>query len=227
MATELQIPPGTKLQLACDVPLGKTPEFNMVSTFKKALDSSAFLISIPIVGGKSLPLDENQKMLIRVSHGSDDFLIAAYADDEVKEGIRRYWKMRRVSEHRNFIKRRDERLKVTLKIDYCQPTWPIGEDGRIRTEESRTLDISAGGASFFLNRLLDVGEVVVLNLPRIGTEPEGAAISELVCAVCWSREAPKGSSFRFLCGVQFRMGSDAQREQVQNYMLYVKKLFRL
>ena len=67
----------------------------------------------------------------------------------------------------------------------------------------------------------------MLNLPRIGTEPEGAAISELVCAVCWSREAPKGSSFRFLCGVQFRMGSDAQREQVQNYMLYVKKTFKL
>ena len=227
MATELKIPPGTKLQMAYDVPLGQTPEFNMVCTFKKALDASAFLISIPIVGGKSLPLDENQKMLIRVTQGSEDFLIAAYADDEVKEGIRRYWKMRRVSEQRSFIKRRDERLKVMLKLQYYQPTWPIAEDGTIHSAESMSLDISAGGASFFLNRLFDVGELVVLSLPRIGTAPEGSAIGDIVAAICWSREAPKGSSFRFLCGVQFRTGSEAQKEQIQNYMLYVKKLYKL
>lgn len=227
MASELNISPGTKLQMAYDVPPGKTPDFNMVCTFKKALDTSAFLISIPIVGGKSLLMDENQKMLIRVNHGGEDFLIAAYADDEVKEGIRRYWKMRRVSEQRNFIKRRDERLKVALKLDYWQPTWPIDEDGKIRTEESMSLDISAGGAAIFLNRLYDVGEVVMLNLPRIGTAPEGMAITDIVSAVCWSREAPKGSNFRFICGVQFRMGDDAQREQLQNYMLYVKKLLKL
>ena len=227
MASELKILPGTKLQMAYDVPQGQMPDFHMVCTFKKALDASAFLISIPIVNGKSLLLDENQKMLIRVSQGSEDFLIAAYADDEVKEGIRRYWKMRRVSEQRNFIKRKDERLKVALKVDYYQPTWPINENGKISTEESMTLDISAGGAAIFVNRLFDVGEVVVLNLPRIGTEPDGTAISDVVAAVCWGREAPKGSIYRFVCGVQFRMGDDAQREQLQNYTLYMKKLFKL
>ena len=122
MSSELKIPPGTKLRVAYDVPLGQEPDFNMMCTFKKALDESAFLISIPMVGGKTLLLDENQKMLIRATQGSEELIIAAYADDEVKEGIRRYWKMRRVSEQRELIKRKDERLKITLKVDYYQPT---------------------------------------------------------------------------------------------------------
>lgn len=227
MASELKIPAGTKLHMAYDVPPGKEPDFNMVCTFNKALDESAFLISVPMVGGKSLLMDENQKMLIRINQGSEELIVAAYADDIVKEGIRRYWKMRRVSEQREFIKRRDERLKVALKIDYFQPTWPIGDDGRISTEESLTLDVSAGGAALFVNRHFEVGEVMVLNLPRVGMAPEGAAIPEVIAAVCWGREAPKGSNYRFLSGVQFRMGDDAQREQLQNYMLYVKKLFKL
>ena len=227
MASELTIPAGTKLHMAYDVPPGKEPDFNMVCTFKKAIDLSAFLVSIPMVGGKSLLLDENQKMLIRVPQGSEELIIAAYADDIVQEGIRRYWKMRRVSEQREFIKRKDERLKVALKVDYYQPTWPINDEGNISTEESLTLDVSAGGAALFLNSRFEVGEAIIMNLPRIGMSPEGAAIPEIVAAVCWYREAPKGSSYRFICGVQFRMGDDAQREQIQNYMLYVKKLFKL
>ena len=227
MASELKIPAGTKLRVAYDTPLGKEPEYNMVCTFSKAIDESAFLVSVPMVGGKSLLMDENQKMLIRVNQGGEELVIAAYADDVVKEGIRRYWKMRRVSEQRQFIKRRDERLKIALKVDYFQPTWPIGDDGRIGTEESMTLDVSAGGAALFVNRHFEVGEVIVLNLPRIGVGPEGAAVPEVVAAVCWGREAPKGSSYRFVCGVQFRMGDDAQREQLQNYMLYVKRTFKL
>lgn len=227
MASELKIPAGTKLRVAYDAPLGKEPEYNMVCTFNKAIDESAFLISVPMVGGKKLLLDENQKMLLQVNQGSEAFVIAAYADDVVKEGIRSYWKMRRVSEQREFIKRKDERLKIALKVDYFQPTWPIDDNGRISTEESMTLDVSAGGAALFVNRHFEVGEVIVLNLPRIGIDPEGAAIPEVVAAVCWGREAPKGSSYRFVCGVQFRMGDDAQREQLQDYMLYVKRTFKL
>lgn len=227
MASELKIPPGTKLHIAYDVPLGQQPDFNMVCTFKKALDESAFLISIPMVGGKSLLLDENQKMLIRVAQGSEELIVAAYADDEVKEGIRRYWKMRRVSEQRELIRRKDERLKVALRVEYYQPTWPINEDGTISTEESMTLDVSAGGAALFVNRHFDVGEAVVMGLPRIGISPEGAAIPDIIAAVCWGREAPKGSNYRFVCGVQFRMGDDAQRELLQNYMMNLKKTFKL
>ena len=227
MASELKIPPGTRLHMAYDVPLGQEPDFNMMCTFKKALDESAFLVSIPMVGGKSLLLDENQKMLIRVTQGGTEMIIAAYADDEVKDGIRRYWKMRRVSEQRELVRRKDERLKVALKVEYFQPTWPLNEDGSISTEEAMTLDVSSGGVALFVNRFFEVGEAVVMNLPRIGISQEGAAISDIVGAVCWSREAPKGSSYRFVCGFQFRMGDDAQRELIQNYMMNVKKTFKL
>ena len=114
MAGELKIKPGTRLAIAFDAPLGKQPEFDMVSTFAKALDESAFLISIPMKGGKPLAMDESQKLLIRYGHGEDTMIVAGYPDDTVKEGIRRYWRIRRVTEQRAFFKRADERLKVAL-----------------------------------------------------------------------------------------------------------------
>lgn len=49
MAGSLQIKHGTKIQVAYDVPPGQQPQFNMICTFNKALDESAFLVSIPIV----------------------------------------------------------------------------------------------------------------------------------------------------------------------------------
>lgn len=54
MAGSLQIKHGTKIQVAYDVPAGQQPQFNMICTFNKALDESAFLVSIPIVDGKML-----------------------------------------------------------------------------------------------------------------------------------------------------------------------------
>lgn len=118
MSGTLEIRSGTKLTMAFDVPMGKEPEFNLVCTFAKALDESAFLISIPMKGGKVLPLDENQKLLIRYGKGEDVMILAGYADDIVKEGLRRYWKIRRVTEQRQFFQRKDERLKVALGIQY-------------------------------------------------------------------------------------------------------------
>ena len=65
MAGVLKIKSGTKLQVAFDAALGEQPNFNMVCTFNKSLDESAFLISIPMVNGKPLQMDESQKLLIR------------------------------------------------------------------------------------------------------------------------------------------------------------------
>lgn len=52
MAGALKINPGTKLRMAFDVPIGQEPKFNMICTFNKSLDESAFLVSIPMVGEK-------------------------------------------------------------------------------------------------------------------------------------------------------------------------------
>ena len=113
MADELKIRSGTKLRMALDVPFGKEPEFNLICTFVKSLDSASFLISIPMRDGAPLPLDDQQKLLICYGSAADTKIVAGYADDVVKEGIRRCWKIRRVSEQRQFFRRTDERLKVT------------------------------------------------------------------------------------------------------------------
>ena len=226
MAGELRIKSGTKLRMALDVPLGKEPEFNLVCTFVKSLDMASFLISIPMRDGQPMPLDDQKKLLIRYGTDKDAMIVAGYADDVVKEGIRRCWKIRRVAEQRQFFQRADERLKVTVRITYSQPTWRPASDGVIRPEEGLTLDISAGGLAAYVGMRLNVGEVCDVNLPAIGTAKDGRAISA-VAAVCWTREAPKGSPFRFVCGYQFRFADGEEREQMQNYVGNIKKRYKL
>lgn len=227
MAGKLKIKSGTKLQMAFDVPVGQDPNFNMICTFNKAVDDSVFLISIPVVGGKPLEMDEAQKLLIKYGSGSDAMILAGYADDIVKDGIRRYWKIRRVSEQRQFFQRTDERVKVTLKVQYKQETWSVNEDGIIEPEEGMSLDISAGGAALYVNRRFDVGEVCEISLPRIGTSEKGHAIEDIVSAICWMREAPKGSLYRNICGVQFRFSDDMERKRMQSYVENVKDKYKL
>jgi hypothetical protein len=227
MAAALKIKNGSKLQLAFDTPIGKEPVFDMVCTFQKALDESAFLISIPMRGGQPLQMDENVKLLFRCGAGADATILAGYPDDLVKDGIRRYWKIRRVTEQRQFFKRADERLKVALRMNYWQDTWPLNDDGQIEKNDGMTLDISNGGAAIYLNRHFDVGEVCMLDLPRVGLGAEGAALSGLVAAVCWAREAPKGSLYRFICGLQFRFGDPSESDRVKAYVANIQKKYKL
>lgn len=226
MAGALNIRSGTKLLLAFDTEVGREPEFNLICTFFKSLDESAFLISIPMKGGKALPLDENQKLLIRYGEGDGAMVLAGYADDIIKEGLRRYWKIRRVTEQRQFFKRADERLKVAIGIEYIQDTWPVNYDGIIEKEEGLSLDISAGGLALYLNRVFQVGEICEVTLPNIGISEEGKG-RDLVATICWSREAPKGSIYRNICGMQFRYEDEAERESVKGYLAYLKKKYRL
>lgn len=174
-----------------------------------------------------MPMDDTRKLLIRYGTDKDAMIVAGYADDMVKEGIRRCWKIRRVAEQRQFFQRADERLKVTLPITYSQPTWQPDSDGVIRPDEGLTLDISAGGLAAYVSRRLIVGEVCDVSLPAIGTAREGRAISGAVAAVCWVREAPKGSPFRFVCGYQFRFADGGEREQMQDYVGNIKKRYKL
>lgn len=227
MPDELHIRSGTKLRLALDAPLGKEPEFNLICTFVKALDTATFLISIPMKDGAPLPLDEQQKLLICYGSEADQKIVAGYADDVVKEGIRRCWKIRRVSEQRQFFRRTDERLKVTIPIKFIQPTWRPNEDGIIPPEDGMTLDISAGGLATYLNPGMAVGEVCEMTLPTIGTNKEGKEISGVVAVVCWSREAPKGSPFRRVAGFQFRFADSVERQQLQDYVANIKKRYKL
>ncbi len=227
MAGALQIKQGTKMRVAFDVPANQEPQFNMMSTFNKALDESAFLVSIPMHEGKALIPDENQKMLFRYGEGEESQVIAGYVDDIVKEGIRRFWKVRRVAENRQFVKRVDVRMKVELPITFMQDTWALNSQGEIDKEKGETADISNNGLAVYMNRWFDVGESCRFTLPRIGTVSEGQDAQDVVGTVCWTRELPKGGSYRFLSGVQLRFSDLQERGQMQNYVSFVKKRYKL
>ena len=142
MAGTLQIKHGAKMRVAYDASVGQEPKFNMVCTFNKAIDESAFLVSVPMVGGKALIPEDTQKMLFQYGEGDDAQIIAGYVDDTVKEGIRRYWKVRRVTEQRQLIKRIDVRMKIELPVQFMQDTWSLNADGEIDKEQGQTMDIS-------------------------------------------------------------------------------------
>lgn len=226
MAGKVKIKNGTRLRLAYDAPLGQEPSFNFVCTFTRAIDESFFLISIPIKDGKPLIMDENSKLLIRYTAGSEELILAGYPDAEVREGIHRYWKIRRVSEQRQFFQRVDERVKVSLRVEYFQHTWHVNEDGTITKEDGMTLDISAGGVACYVNRLFDVGESCDMTLPRIGTTDDGKSIT-VTGEVCWKREAPKGSLYRHIVGLQFRFDDNENKDDLKKYIMNVKRRYKV
>lgn len=106
-------------------------------------------------------------------------------------------------------------------------TWTPNYDGIIEKEDAMSLDISAGGMAVYLNHRFEVGEICEITLPNIGTSKEGQGIPDVVSVVCWEREAPKGSIYRNVCGLQFRFGDGQERKQMQNYVAHIKKRYKL
>ena len=176
MAGTLQIKHGAKMRVAYDAPVGQEPKFNMVCTFNKAIDESAFLVSVPLVGGKALIPEDTQKMLFQYGDGDDAQIIAGYVDDKVKEGIRQ------------LIKRIDVRMKIELPVQFMQDTWALNSDGEIDKEQGQTMDISNNGLAVYMNHWFDVGESCIFTLPRIGTVSAGQKSHDVVGVVCWMRE---------------------------------------
>ena len=222
----LDIKRGTKMQLAKDAAVGQEPVFNMLSTFNKELDESAFLVSIPMLDGKPLQADESQKFLFRYEEGEETRIIAGYVDDVIKEGIRR-WKIRRVTENRQFVKRIDVRMKVELPVKFMQDTWELNSQGEIEQESGETMDISNNGLAVYMNRWFEVGETCIFTLPRLGNASEGMPSREVVGVICWEREMPKGGPFRFVTGIQLRFANTDEKVKMQEYVAYVKKRYKL
>lgn len=220
---ELQIKPGSKLQVAFDAPVEQRTDFNMMATFKKAIDDAYFLISVPMLDGKQLELDVNQKFHLRYAIGSEPFIIAAYPEAVEKAGIRTLWKMRKVAEERVFYQRRDERFKIALHLTYERDL----ATGAVETEEAMTADVSAGGIALFLNDCPDVGEALQIHMPPVATGGESCEIPTQLGIVCWVRQAPKGSVYRNICGIQFRFGDDLEREAVGEYMGHLRAKYKL
>ena len=85
---EQQITPGTKLQVAFDVPMGQKTDFNMLATYKENLDEAYFLMSAPMLAGKPLLMDENQKLLLQYQVGDvDKYTVVIWLDGDDPECV--------------------------------------------------------------------------------------------------------------------------------------------
>ena len=219
---EQQITPGTKLQVAFDVPMGQKTDFNMLATYKENLDEAYFLMSAPMLAGKPLIMDENQKLLLQYKVGEETFVLAGYPEAVEKKGIRTYWKMHKVAEQRTFVKRRDERFKVAMRLNYQRDNAPTHEP-----EDAMTIDVSAGGLAIYLNDYPDVGEALAVQMPTIRLQGERHELPEQLGIVCWVRRAPKGSLYRNVCGLQFRYADDMERELVKEYVGYIRTKYKI
>ncbi len=220
---ELQIKPGTKLQVAFDAPVGEQTDFNMMATFKKAIDDAYFLMTVPAPDGKPLELDISQKFHLRYTVGADPFVIAAYPEGVEKAGIRTFWKMRKVAEERVFLKRRDERFKISMRLTYTRDL----ASGATETEEAMTADVSAGGMALYLNDYPDVGEALQVTLPPVTLDGQTYEAASQLGIVCWVRQAPKGSLYRNICGIQLRFADDLEREAFSQFIEHMRTKYKL
>ena len=175
-----------------------------------------------MLAGKPLLLHENQKFLMQYSVGDNTFMIAGYPEAVEKVGIRTFWKMRQVAEQRTFFKRRDERFKVSMRLEYQRDNVDNPE-----TEDAMTIDVSAGGMAIYLNDYPDVGEALQVQMPTIRLQGERHELPVQLGIVCWVRQAPKGSLYRNVCGLQFRYADDIERETVKEYMQYVRAKYKM
>lgn len=220
---QLKIRTGTKLFLVyAGERQVKNEDFTVRSTFEKNLNDSSFLISVPLKNGQRMEPDESKKLLIKYAMGGEDIIIEGYVDDVVKQGIRQYWKIRKVTEGRRFFQRTDERIQTVLRIAYTRMDWIVNTLDEYRTEEGATLDISAGGLAMFLNDKLDVGEIIYINLPTIGRSKAGKGFM-VRGETCWLRDAQKGNPFRHTMGAKFIFDTTDEKKKMSAYMDAVAK----
>lgn len=228
MGRGLNAKQGSKIYVAYDVPIGVQPDFTMMCTYKEDLDESTFLMSVPFgPDGRPVPMDDDRKLLMKLGNGMESMIMAGYVDDEVVDGYHTYWKVRRVTELRQFFKRTDERYKVTLRVQYLQDTWAPNAQGLIEPMEAMTLDISAGGAAMYINTRFEVGEVIELTFPRVGRDFAGEGVANVIAAVCWYKEAPKGAGYRHICGIQYRFEDSLERERMKIYCEAVRQAYKI
>ena len=81
--------------------------------------------------------------------------------------------------------------------------------------------------AIFLNDRPDVGEALDIALPALDLRGETHMLPTQLGITCWVREAPKGSLYRYLCGLQFRYANDFEREQVKEYITYVREKYKV
>lgn len=221
---QLKIRTGTKLFLVyAGERQVKNEDFTIRSTFEKNLNESSFLISVPLKNGQRMEPDEEKKLLIKYAMGGEDIIIEGYVDGVVKQGVRQYWRIRKVTEGRKFFQRQDERVQLVLRVSYTRLSWITNTLEEQRTEEGATLDVSAGGLAMFLNDKLDVGEIIHINLPTIGRSKAGKGFM-VRGETCWLRDAQKGSAFRHTMGAKFIFDTSDEKKKMSAYVGAAAKL---
>lgn len=213
---KLKLKQGAKLDIAfAGVSESGDHEFEMKSSFEKNLNEAAFLISVPMKNGEKIEIGEFDKIIIQYKISSKPYIVEGYVDETVKQGIRTYWKVRRVSESREFFTRADVRIKSNIPLQITKTWWTPEGNEKQESSTALTMDISNNGAALFVNLPFNVGEITGTVFQPKGKKRELAQNAE----VCWVRDNPdKGLPFRKLVGIRFVFMNDKERKTMQNYV---------
>ncbi|WP_130861049.1 PilZ domain-containing protein [Bacilliculturomica massiliensis] len=198
----------------------KNKDFSLTSTFERNINSVSFLISVPMAGGKRVEADPQKKLLMKYEMGGSSYVVEGYVDEELQEGRRHYWKIRKVNENRAYFQRTDERIKAELDVTFTKRWW--NPDGTDSAEEVKglTMDVSAGGLAMFTNVPLNVGEMVDMTLPPVGKKRKVSVSGE----TCWFRETEKGNAFRYTAGLKFVFINPKDKDKLYKYVDAVGEL---
>lgn len=200
----------------------KEDEFTLRSTFEKNLDDANFLISVPMKDGKRVEPDQFKKLIIRYGEGTNQFVVEGYVEEVVKQGIRQYWKIRKVTNERSFSQRADDRYSFEEMIGYTKYAWLTDSTIDKPVENGKCIDMSAGGIAFFESDPMTVGEIIETTFPTLGRTKAGKGFV-IRGEVCWQRGADKGTGYKFKTGIKFVYENTDDKKLVQEYIGVIAK----
>jgi len=218
---QLKIPYGTKLMIAYDNGQPLTlADYDMRSSFRENLNSVSALISAPLRSGNPVEMDFSKRLCIRYEVGGETYLFDAYADDEIMDGIRNCWKIRKISEPRAFSLRQHERFKMVVQVGYVRIAKLVqGLDSRFY-DIGKTMDVSKGGIGFYLNTEVEIGEILLLNFPPIESMERSHNFA-IRSEVCWMRlcnSTQQRNGYGYLCGLKFIYDNAADSDYMEQYI---------
>ena len=217
---KLNIVSGTKLELQLLGKQGQKP-LGLKSSFEKAVGKNCLLISAPFYEGNYANFEHQDALNIQYWRGTSKRILFGYIEGSVQRGLRNYWRVKIISEEREFVFRAYERIKTGLRVSYtgCMPENQAGEP---HIMYALSYDISAGGISLRLHGYVEPEALLELNLPPLGTIKGFTQKAE----VRWIMATENNKAFSYAAGMRFVFANAEERENMKAYIFALIRMHK-
>lgn len=211
----LELPTGTRLRITLTPKSADEEALVLASTFESENDRQQLVISAPIHKEAVFPMPLQESCALSYADDLAVYSCECRVDERFEKGGLPYVALTVMSGLRRVQRRENFRLRMMLPCSVQR--IPQGEDGQpeARVFPCQTIDLSGGGAAFYIKEQLTRGEKVefTVRIAEYGTLTVDAT-------VCWTRSHADaaGGSRAYSAGVLFNFASTRDRENLSKYV---------